>query len=85
MSHNGKDDRISKIYEQLKLPISMPRIKISTGLRILMCTGVDITICKKCNVGKLILLDSLIMWQGELKSVFDIRSRGKPALLEIKI
>ena len=57
----------------------MARIKLSTGMRVLISTGVDITICKKCNIGKLTLLDSLIMWQGELRSVFEIRNRGKPA------
>ena len=79
MSHNGKEDRIKNIYQQLKLPTPMPRIKISIGLTTLISTGVDITVCTKCNKGKLILLDSLIMWNGDLKSVFDIRSRGKPS------
>ena len=57
----------------------MPSVKISIGLTTLISTGVDITVCTKCNKGKLILLDSLIMWNGDLKSVFDIRSRGKPS------
>lgn len=80
MSHNGKDDRLAKIYKQLKLPAPMPKVRISTGLRVLISTGVDITLCKKCNIGKLILHDSLIMWNGELKSVHEVRSRGKPKL-----
>ena len=78
MSHNGKENRIKNIYQQLKLPTPMPRAKISIGLTVLMSTGVDITVCTKCSKGKLILLDSLIMWNGALRSVFDIRSRGKP-------
>ncbi len=79
MSHSGKDDRIKNIYQQLKLPAPMQRIKIDTGMRVLISTGVDITVCKKCNIGKLILLDSQILWKGELRSVFEIRSRGKPS------
>ena len=53
MSHNGKDDRIKNIYQQLKLPAPMQRIKIDIGMRVLISTGVDITVCKKCNIGKI--------------------------------
>jgi hypothetical protein len=79
MCHRGKNDRIADLYLQLKLPRSMPKVKQSTGLCILIKTGIDISLCKKCSKGKMILLDSLIMWNGELKSVHQIRNRGKPS------
>ncbi|HMP29289.1 MAG TPA: hypothetical protein PKD85_06800 [Saprospiraceae bacterium] len=78
MSHRGKNDRIADLYEQLKLPPPMPKVTISKGLAILIKTGVDITICTKCNTGKLILIDSLINWNGSLKSVYEIKNRGNP-------
>ncbi len=34
---------------------------------------------QKMQHRKLMLLDSLILWNGTLRSVFEIRSRGKPA------
>ena len=78
MAHKGKNERLANLYAQLKLPPPMHKVEISTGLRILISTGVDITQCRKCNTGKLILQDSLIMWNGELKSVYEVRNRGKP-------
>lgn len=80
MSHNGKNARIADLYEQLELPPPMPKVRVSTGLTILIKTGIDITICKKCSEGKMILMDSLIMWNGVLTSVYEIRSRGKPTV-----
>lgn len=47
MCHRGKNDRIADLYEQLKLPRPMPKITVSTGLCILIKTGIDITLCKK--------------------------------------
>jgi Putative transposase/Transposase zinc-binding domain len=78
MCHRGKINRIADLYMQLKLPKPIPKISISTGLRILIKTGVDITVCKKCSVGKMVLIDSLIMWNEVLRSVHIIRNRGKP-------
>ena len=52
MSHNVKDKRIRSIYHQLKLPAPMPRVKIDTGLSVLISTGVDITVCKKMQTRK---------------------------------
>ena len=78
MCHRGKKERIEDLHKQLNLPPPMPRVSMSTGLTILIKTSVDITLCKKCNVGRMILLDSLIMWNGKLKSVYEVRNRGKP-------
>ena len=80
MCHKDKNDRIADLYQQLKLPRPMPRVTMSTGLCVLNKTGVDITLCKKCNAGKMVLIDSLIMWNGSLKSVHEIRNKGKPIL-----
>jgi hypothetical protein len=81
MCHRGKNDRIASLYEQLKLPPPMPKVKMPTSLTVLIKTGIDITTCKKCTIGKMILLDSLIMWNGVLRSVHEIRNRGKPKKL----
>lgn len=78
MCHRGKSERIANLCQQLELPKPMPKVAMSVGLCILLKTGIDITICKKCNQGKLVLKDSLIMWNGELKSVYEIRNKGMP-------
>ena len=78
MSHRGKNERIAELYQQLNLPKPMPKVTMSTGLCILIKTGVDITRCKKCEKGKMILIDSMIMWNGTLKSVHEIRNKGMP-------
>lgn len=78
LCHRGKNDRIADLYQQLKLPPPMPKVTMSTGLTILIKTGIDITLCKKCNTGKMILLDSFIMWNGVLTSVHEVRNRGRP-------
>lgn len=84
MSHQGKIERIASMYQQLKLPPPMPKVVISTALRVLISTGKDISVCKICNKGKLILLDSLIMHHGVLKSVHEIGNRGGPIRVEKK-
>ena len=78
MGHRGKIERIADLYQQLDLPKPMPKIAMSTGLCILIKTGVDITRCKKCEAGKMILIDSMIMWNGELKSVYEVRNKSEP-------
>jgi len=78
MAHRGKNDRIADLYQQLNLPKPMPKVAMSTGLCILIKTGVDITVCKKCDKGKMILIASMIMWNGTLKSVHEIRNKGEP-------
>jgi integrase/recombinase XerD len=52
---------------------------LNQGLCILLKTGIDITLCTKCNQGKMILMDSFIMWNGILRSVHEVRNRGKPS------
>jgi hypothetical protein len=79
LCHRGKNDRIAELYNQLKLPPPIPKVSLSTGLCILLKTGIDITLCTKCNQGKMILMDSFIMWNGILKSVHEVRNRGKPS------
>lgn len=78
MCHRGKNARIADLYEQLELPPPMSKVQSSTALNVLIKTGIDITQCQKCKIGKLILLESFIMHNGTLKSVHEIRNRGKP-------
>ena len=82
MSHNGKDTRIASILDQLNLPPPMPRVSMSMGLHILIKTGIDINQCKICHTGKMTLLDSLIMHNGELRSVYTIKNRGHPKIVK---
>ena len=49
MSHRGKNERIAELYQQLNLPKPMPKVTMSTSLCILLKSGVDITLCKKCE------------------------------------
>lgn len=78
MAHRGKNERIADLYQQMNLPKPMPKVAMSTGLCILIKTGVDITVCKKCDKGKMILIDSMIMWNGALVSVHEVRNKGEP-------
>jgi hypothetical protein len=47
MCHRGKNDRIADLYKQLKLTSPMPKVSMSTGLTILIKTGIGITLCQK--------------------------------------
>ncbi|HMP29286.1 MAG TPA: hypothetical protein PKD85_06785, partial [Saprospiraceae bacterium] len=52
MCHRGKNDRIVELYQQMNLPKPMYKVAMSRWLFILITTGVDITVCKKCEQRK---------------------------------
>jgi hypothetical protein len=80
LCHRNKTERLKALHEQLKLPPPMPKVNMSVRLRILVASGKDITCCTKCSIGKLILTQTLIMYNGKLVDVAKMRNRGSPNL-----
>ena len=78
LSHQGKHQRIASIHKQLQLPAPMPKVKIPMQLQVLQRTGVDISICPICSIGKMILVASYIMINNELKNINSLNNKGSP-------
>jgi hypothetical protein len=75
LSHNGKNQRIAAIHEQLNLPKPMPKIIIPFSLQMLQRTGTDYSICPKCKAGKMIMTATYLMHNGTLVNVKDLHRR----------
>ena len=80
LSHRGKTARLERLHQQMHLPPPMPKVSISTALRELIKTGVDITICPVCKRGKLIYENTLILYDGILRDVITLHNRGSPKI-----
>ena len=80
LSHRGKTARLERLHQQMKLPPPMPKVSISTALRVLIKTGVDITIWPVCKRGKLIYENTLILYEGILRDVITLHNRGSPKI-----
>jgi len=80
LSHRGKTARLERLHQQMHLPPPMPKVSISTALRVLIKTGVDITICPVCKRGKLIYENTLILYDGILRDVITLHNRGSPKI-----
>lgn len=78
LSHRDKSQRIQRLHQQMNLPSPMPRVTISTALRVMLKTGVDINICPVCKRGRMIHQHTLIMYNGELRDITTMRNRGSP-------
>ncbi len=78
LCHRGKTERLKLLFEQMKLPPAMPKVSISVALRVLIDTGVDITLCPACKAGKMILMHTLIMHNGQLVEPVSLKNRGSP-------
>ncbi len=72
------------LFEQMKLPPAMPKVSISVTLRVLIDTGEDITLCPACKAGKMILIQKLIMHNGQLVDAATLRNRGSPKIKNTK-
>ena len=72
LAHNGKNNRITDVLEQLNLPRPMPKVIIPFGLQMLQRTGVDYTCCSKCKTGKMIIVPSYLNHNGTLINVNDL-------------
>jgi hypothetical protein len=53
LAHNGKNQRIAAIHEQLELPKPMPEVIIPFSLQMLQRTGEDYSLCPTCKSGKM--------------------------------
>lgn len=80
LSHRDKAERMKRLHAAMNLPPPMPKVSISTSLRVLLKTGVDINICSVCNRGRMVHQHTLIMYNGELRDVSTLRNRGSPHL-----
>jgi len=56
LQNHGKRKRLNNIREQLKLQPLPPKVQIPVTVRMLEKYGKDITLCPKCNTGKLMLI-----------------------------
>jgi hypothetical protein len=78
LSHRDKAERLKRLHEQMSLRAPMPKVSISTALRVLLKTGVDIHLCPICKSGRLKHDFTLIMYNGELRDISTLRNRGSP-------
>ena len=56
LQNHGKTKRLNAIRKQLKLSPLPPRVQVPVSIRMLEKYGKDITLCPKCNSGKLMLI-----------------------------
>ena len=56
LQNHGKTKRLNSIRKQLKLAPLPPKVQVPVTLRMLEKYGKDITLCPKCNNGKLMLI-----------------------------
>jgi hypothetical protein len=78
LCHRDKAQRMQKLHVQMNLPPPMLKVTISTALRVMLKTGVDINICPVCKRGRMTHEYTLIMYNGELRDVATLRNRGSP-------
>ncbi|CAN5649529.1 hypothetical protein BH11BAC3_BH11BAC3_37570 [soil metagenome] len=56
LQNHGKRTRLNKVRQQLKLSALPPKVQVPVSVRMLQQYGKDITLCPKCNSGKLMLI-----------------------------
>jgi hypothetical protein len=78
LTNRNKHARIAAILQQLKLPAAPSKTKVPTTLLVLIKTGVDVTLCPKCNTGKLVRIATFINVNGVLVNIENINNRGSP-------
>ncbi len=74
LQNHGKTKRLNSIRKQLKLAPLPPKVQVPVTVRMLEKYGEDITLCPKCNRGKLMLIR--IDYGSQ-----EIQTRLKPAVL----
>jgi hypothetical protein len=78
LTARNKTARLAAVLAQLQLPAAKPKVKIPTPILVLIKSGIDITLCPKCKVGKLILVATYINLNGQMTNINDIKNRGSP-------
>ena len=78
LSHQDKSQRLQRLHRQMNLPPPMPKVTISTALRVMLKTGVDINICPVCKRGRMIYQHTFFIYNGELSDITTMRNRGSP-------
>ena len=49
LTHQGKNNRIAALHEQLKMPPQIPKVILPIQLQVFLKTGIDILQCPYCN------------------------------------
>jgi hypothetical protein len=78
LTNRNKKERLKNILAQLKLPQAGAKIKLTAPQIVLITTGRDITLCPKCNIGKLVRVATYLTINGQLLNVEDLHARGSP-------
>ena len=84
LCHRDKAARMQKLHIQMSLPPPMPKVALSTALRVMLKTGIDINICPICKRGRMKHEHTLIMYNGELRDITTLRNRGSPKINQSK-
>jgi hypothetical protein len=80
LSPRDKTLLIKDIYDQLQLLPPTPKATLPIRLRLLIKTGIDITVCPVCKEGKMIYRQTLVMHNGSLIQTNFTRNRGSPTM-----
>lgn len=78
LANRGKTKRLQLIHQDLLLPKPILKVQIPVVLRILLKTGVDISICPVCKKGVMILENTKINFNGILIDMNIIKNKGSP-------
>jgi hypothetical protein len=78
LTNRNKYARIATILQQLGLPTAKAHAKIPAVHLLLIKTGIDVTRCPKCEVGKMELVATYICVKGHLINIKNIHNKGSP-------
>ena len=73
LAHNGKNQRIAAIHQQLNLPKPMPKVILPFNLQMLQRTGTDYSVCPKCKEGKMEIVATYLNHNGTLINIKDLQ------------
>lgn len=59
LGNNNRKKRVNEILKKMNIPQHPPTVKIPYQVRMLECYGVDITLCPKCKMGHLSLIEKV--------------------------
>ncbi len=85
LQNRGKIKRLNAIRKQLDLGILLPKVKVPVSQRMLEKYGKDITLCPKCNKGKLVWMCTTYAKQdNRVLRKQQVADEGSPAALNNK-
>ena len=78
LAHRGKTKRLQLLHQHLQLPAPMPKVQLPIIVRLLLKSGIDISICPVCKSGAMILESTKIYFNGILIDINNLRNKGSP-------